>query len=82
MHFTSLTDLIRLIRNTRAHYHELKIKSFYENYEGRVCGYFMETFPELFMFIYKNKSIRKEREKVIGLFLSNEIYIISCHLSF
>lgn len=54
----SLTGLIRLIRNLHRHYQECRIKYFFDKYEGKLCEYFLATFPDLFMVLYRNKDIK------------------------
>lgn len=56
--YHSLCDLVRFIRNCQRHYQELKNREFFEKIDGRTGYYFTNTFPELFMFLYRNPVFR------------------------
>lgn len=55
----SLTDLIRFVRNTHRHINELPNREFYNQFEGKVCGYCLGAFPRLFMTVYRSKTAKE-----------------------
>lgn len=60
--FTSLCDLMRFIRNCQRHSMELLNRNFFDKYSEKNAEYFMITFPDLFIYLYRSTAFRTETD--------------------